>query len=162
MLTIRPATPQDVPLILQFIRALAEYEREPAEATVTEADLVRDGFSGSPCYFCILASWNNEPAGFAFYFRSYSTWKGHSGIHLEDLFIHPHLRKQGIGKALITRVAAIAVEEGCPRMQWDVLKWNRLAIDFYEKLGAVDLTGWTTMRVTGDALKNLAAQSKTK
>lgn len=159
MLTLRPATPADVPLILDFIRALALYERDPDAAIVTEADLLRDGFSANPRFHCILAFWHSEPAGFAFYFHNYSTWTGHHGIHLEDLFVHPHLRNHGIGTALITRVAAIAVEQGCPRLQWDVLKWNRLAIDFYETLGAEDLTEWTTMRVTGNALARLAARS---
>ena len=161
-LTIRPAVPQDATQILTFIRELAEYEREPESALATEADILRDGFSEPRRFHCLIAEWSNdsgsaEPAGFALYFYNYSTWKGHAGIYLEDLFVRPHLRGKGIGKALLSRVAAIAVAEGCPRLEWAVLDWNTPAIDFYRSLGAVPMSEWTTMRVTGDALPALAA-----
>jgi GNAT superfamily N-acetyltransferase len=159
MLMLRKATPEDIPQILAFIHALAEYERDPAAVIATEADLLRDGFTDPHRFECILAFWSGEPAGFALYCYNYSTWLGHAGIHLEDLFVHPHLRGKGIGKALLTRVAAIAVEEGCPRLQWDVLDWNTPAIGFYQQMGAVVLTEWPTMRVTGEALAQLAASS---
>ena len=164
MLTIRPATPADVPRILTFIHGLAAYEREPEAVHATEADLLRDGFGPAPRFHCLIAelkaACHPTPAGFALYFHNYSTWRGHTGIHVEDLFVLPEHRGKGIGKALLTRVAAIAVEEGCSRLQWDVLEWNTPAIGFYEQLGATMLMDWRTMRVTGDALPNLAAQSK--
>jgi GNAT superfamily N-acetyltransferase len=165
MLTIRPATPADVPQILTFIRDLATYEREPDAVHATEADLLRDGFpSGSgatPRFHCLIAELEDKtPAGFALYFHNYSTWRGHHGIHIEDLFVPPAHRGKGIGKALLTRVAAIAHAEGCSRLQWDVLEWNTPAIGFYKQLGAKMLTDWRTMRVTNEAIPALAAQSK--
>lgn len=160
MLNIRPATPADVPQILAFIRHLATYEREPDAVHATEADLHRDGFCPTPRFHCLIAEWDNVPAGFALYFHNYSTWRGHHGIHVEDLFVLPEHRGRGIGKALLTRVAAIAVEEGCHRLQWDVLEWNTPAIGFYEQMGAIMMTEWRTMRILHDALPSLAAQNK--
>jgi GNAT superfamily N-acetyltransferase len=156
MLTIRSATPADVPQILAFIRNLAEYEREPDAVRATEADLLRDGFGPIPRFHCLLAHWHDAPAGFALYFYNYSTWRGHAGIHLEDLFVRPEYRGKGIGKALLTSVAAIAFEEGCSRLQWDVLEWNTPAIGFYQQMGAKMLMEWRTMRVTGEDLPTLA------
>src|SRR5215469_14319637 len=124
-ITLRPATAADVPQILRFIRALAAYEREPDAVRATEADLLRDGFGPHPFYFCIMAEDNGAPAGFAFYFFNYSTWAGKPGIYLEDLFVDPAFRGLGIGKALLQRVAAIALEKGCSRLNWAVLDWNR-------------------------------------
>ena len=130
--TIRAATPADVPLILQFIRGLAIYEREPDAVTATEADLLRDGFGPEPYFHCLIAEEDGpdgkRAAGFAFYFFNYSTWTGRPGLYLEDLFVNPEFRGLGIGKALLARVAAIAVEKGCPRLQWEVLDWNTPAI----------------------------------
>ncbi len=160
MLNIRPATPADAPQILAFIRDLAAYEREPDAVHATESDLLRDGFGPAPRFHCLIADWDNTPAGFALYFHNYSTWRGHTGIHLEDLFVRPEHRGKGIGKALLTRVAAIAVEEGCHRLQWDVLEWNTPAIGFYEQLGAQMLMEWRTMRVNQETLPTLATQSK--
>ncbi len=159
-LTIRPATPTDIPQILQFIRDLATYELEPEAVLATEADLLRDGFGPNPRFHCLIAEVEQQPAGFALYFLNYSTWRGHHGIHIEDLYVHPTLRGQGIGKALFTRIAAIAVAEGCPRLQWDVLEWNTPAIDFYEQMGARTLTEWRTMRLSGNALPALAERSR--
>ena len=155
--TIRPATEQDVPLILNFIRALAEFEREPDAVTATEADLLRDGFGANPYYHCLIAEQDGKPAGFAFYFFNYSTWTGRPGLYLEDVFVNPEFRGLGIGKALLARVAARAVEKNCPRLQWEVLDWNTPAVDFYKSLGADFLDEWRNVRITGDALKKLAA-----
>jgi len=172
MLNIRPATPADVPQILAFIRDLAIYEREPDAVLATEADLLRDGFGPEPRFHCLLADWsepstnnqqpstNNQAAGFALYFYNYSTWRGHHGIHIEDLFVRPEHRGNGIGKSLLTRIAAIAVEQGCHRLQWDVLEWNTPAIGFYEQMGAKMMTEWRTMRINRETLPALAAQSK--
>ncbi len=164
-MTIRPATPADVPTILRFIHELALYEREPDAVLATEADLLRDGFGPTPRFWALIAEHSaaaNEPAapvGFALYFTSYSTWRGHHGIRLEDLYVTPALRRQGIGKALLARLAQIAIEQGCPRLEWDVLEWNAPAIAVYERLGAHILTEWRIMRLSGDALQTLAAQS---
>jgi len=155
--TIRPAAPADVPLILEFIRALAAFEREPDAVTATEADLLRDGFGAQPYYHCLIAEQDGQPAGFAFYFFNYSTWTGRPGLYLEDLFVNPEFRGLGIGKALLARVAAIAVEKNCPRLQWEVLDWNTPAIEFYKSLGAGFLDEWRNVRMTGEALANLAA-----
>lgn len=152
---IRRAAPVDVPLILDFIRHLAEYEREPHAVTMTEDQLLRDGFGRQRYFECLIAEADGIPAGFALFFPVYSTWKGRS-LHLEDLFVLPEFRKHGIGKALLRRVAVLAVERGCARLQWDVLEWNKLALDFYRSLGAVTLDEWRIMRVTGDALNALA------
>jgi GNAT superfamily N-acetyltransferase len=168
-LRIRPATPSDIPDMLAFVRELAEYEREPASAVATEADLLRDGFGPTPRFHALIAearstgnlqpTGNFLPAGFALYFYNYSTWRGHAGIYLEDLFVRPAFRGRGVGKALLKRVAEIAVAEGCPRLEWAVLDWNTPAIDFYKSLGAEPLTEWTIMRVSGDALSQLAQSS---
>jgi GNAT superfamily N-acetyltransferase len=164
MLNIRPATSADVPQILAFVRELAAYEREPDAVLATEADLQRDGFGPVPRFYCLIAELKQDchfvPVGFALYFYNYSTWRGHHGIHIEDLFVRPEHRGKGIGKALLTRVAAIAVEQGCHRLQWDVLEWNTPAIGFYEQMGAKMLTEWRTMRVSHHALPDLADQSK--
>jgi GNAT superfamily N-acetyltransferase len=161
MHSIRAATPADIPLILDLIRALATYEREPDAVKTTEADLLRDGFGEHPCFECLVAENGDgkepQPAGFALYFYNYSTWRGRPGIHLEDLFVLPRFRGQGIGKALLARVAARAAEQGCVRLQWDVLDWNQTAIDFYQSLGAQFLNEWRIMRVNDDAILSLAS-----
>jgi GNAT superfamily N-acetyltransferase len=160
-LNIRPATPDDVPQILAFIRELAEYEREPDAVLATEADLHRDGFTEPRRFHCLMAEYDGAPAGFALYFYSYSTWVGYAGIYLEDLFVRPVFRGKGIGKALLSSVAAIAVAEGCPRLEWAVLDWNQPSIDFYHQMGAVMKSEWKGMRVSGDALPALANASVT-
>ena len=162
MLTLRPATPEDVSQILKFIRELAAYEREPGAVLATEADLLRDGFTEPRRFYCLLAEWSGRPAGFALYFYSYSTWEGRAGIYLEDLFVRPDFRGRGIGSALLTRVAAIAVAEGLPRLEWSVLDWNQPSIDFYRRMGATMKSEWLGMRVSGDALTNLATHSVTE
>ena len=153
---IRPATPADLPTILRFIHELAAYEREPEAVLATEADLLRDAFGPNPRFQAIIAEHRNQPAGFALYFRSYSTWRGHHGMRLEDLYVTPEARGQGIGRALLQHLAQIALTEGCPRLEWDVLAWNAPAIAFYQRLGASVQTEWRIMRVADDALAELA------
>jgi len=157
--TIRTATPADVPEILAFIRALADYERAPDAVVATEADLLRDGFGPTPYFGCLIADFEGRPAGFALYFFDYSTWLGRPGIYLEDIFVHPELRGLGIGKALLQRVAAIALEKGCLRLKWAVLDWNTPAIDFYRAMGAEFMDEWTNVRVSGEPLRRLAGFS---
>jgi GNAT superfamily N-acetyltransferase len=157
--TIRPATRADIPQILAFIRALAAYEHAPEAAVATEADLERDGFGPTPFYFCLIAEHDGQPAGFALSFFNYSTWLGRPGVYLEDLFVEPKLRGLGIGKALLQRVAGIAVEKGCQRMQWQVLDWNTPAVEFYRAMGGEFLDEWRNVRVGGGALKRLAGVS---
>ena len=152
---IRSAGTADVPVILQLIRGLAEYERAPHEVAIGEAELMRDGFGKRPLFECLIADLNSEPVGMALFFPIYSTWKGAS-IHLEDLFVLPAARGLGIGKALLKRVASIAGERGAARLQWDVLDWNQPAIDFYQSLGAKFMDEWRIMRVTGEALTGMA------
>jgi GNAT superfamily N-acetyltransferase len=156
MLVIRKAQRRDVPQILQFIRELAEYEKEPQSVVATEEDLLRDGFGHAPRYFCLMAEWEGAPAGFAFYFHTYSTWLGRWGMYLEDLFVRPALRGKGIGKALLVELARIAVREKCGRMNWQALDWNTPALEFYRGLGAKMLTEWETFRLAGDDLERLA------
>ncbi len=152
---IRQATAADVPTMLALVHALAMYEREPDAVHLSEADLLRHGFGERPLFECLIAEDEGEPAGFAVFFPIFSTWRGPS-IHLEDLFVQPAHRGRGLGKALLARVAAIAVERQCARLQWDVLDWNAPAIAFYQRCGARMLESWRIMRVTGDALQQLA------
>jgi GNAT superfamily N-acetyltransferase len=154
---IRTATAADAAKILAFIRALAVYERAAPDAVVaTEEGLRRDGFGPNPFYQCLIAEHDGQPAGFALYFFNYSTWMGRPGIYLEDLFVLPELRGLGIGKALLKQVAAVAVEKGCQRLQWEVLDWNTPAIDFYRAMGAEFLDEWRNVRLGGEALRRLA------
>lgn len=159
-LNLRAATAEDVPTILGFIRELALYEREPDAVYATESDLLRDGFGPHPRFRCLLAERDSTPVGFALFFTSYSTWRGHHGLRLEDIYVTPAARGQGIGRALLIHLAQIAVAEGCPRLEWDVLSWNTPAIGFYEKIGARMLTEWRIMRVADAALVALASGSQ--
>lgn len=153
---IRNAAETDVPEILSLIRALAAYERAPDAVKATEADLRNYGFGPDAYFQCLLAEVDGQPVGFAFYFFDYSTWVGRPGIYLEDLFVYPEFRGRGIGKALLQRVAAVAVEKGCSRLKWEVLDWNTPAIEFYGTMGAELMKEWRTMRVTGENLARLA------
>ena len=157
MIALRPAVAADVPTILRYIRELAAYEREPDAVVATEADLLRDGFGAAPRFRCVMAEVDGEAAGFALYFASYSTWRGHHGIRLEDLYVTPARRGLGVGKALLQELARVAVAEGCSRLEWDVLAWNAPAIGFYERIGAKTQTEWRIMRVADEALTELAA-----
>ena len=159
MLNIRKATPHDIPLILEFIRELAEYERMLEQAVATPEDLQRDGFSNEPKFYVEIAEWNGEPAGFALWFYNYSTFQGKPGIYLEDLYVRPQFRKKGIGKALLVHLARVAVEQGCGRYQWQVLDWNTPSIEFYESLGATVMKEWLTMRVSGESLQRLGEKN---
>ncbi len=156
MLHIRRAVAADVPQILTFVRELAEYEKATHEVKATEADLLRDGFTGAPRFFVEVAEWAGAPAGFALWFFNYSTWEGRPGLYLEDLFVRPSFRGKGIGKALLVHLARCAVAERCGRFQWQVLDWNVPAIGFYETLGAKALKEWVTMRVSDAGIARLA------
>ncbi|MGB9485652.1 MAG: GNAT family N-acetyltransferase [Terriglobia bacterium] len=160
MLNIRNASANDIPLILQFIRELAEYEKAPEQAVATPEDIRRDGFSTNPKFRVLIAEWEGEPAGFTLFFNHYSTWVGRPTLFLEDLFVQPRFRGKGIGKALLLRLAKVAVDEGCGRFEWQVLDWNTPAIEFYESLGAKVMKEWLTMRVSGEELRVLASQAE--
>lgn len=154
--TLRAAAPADVPTILRFVRDLAIYEREPDAVKATEADLQRVLFGARPYAEAIIAEDAGAPLGFAIFFHNFSTWEGKPGLYLEDLYVTPEARGRGVGKALLARLAALAIERDCARLEWSVLDWNAPAIAFYRALGAVAMDEWTVNRVTGDALKALA------
>ena len=160
MLNIRNASANDIPVILQFIRELAEYEKAPQQAVATPEDIRRDGFSTNPKFRVLIAEWEGEPAGFTLFFYHYSTWVGRPTLFLEDVFVRPRFRGKGIGKALLLRLAKIVVEEGCGRFEWQVLDWNTRAVEFYQSLGARLMKEWLTMRVSGEELRALASQAK--
>jgi GNAT superfamily N-acetyltransferase len=153
MIELRWANESDAALLLQFIRALAEYEREPNAVQVDEATLRLQLSAAEPPFQCLIAELDRAPVGFALFFKTYSTWLGKPGIWLEDLFVLPDARRHGIGTALLQRLAAVVEERGYGRLEWSVLEWNRLAIDFYEKLGAKLMTEWRICRVTGSGLQ---------
>lgn len=154
-LAIRPASRADAGQVFAFIRELAEYEKLLDDVIATPADIERALFALQPRVFCDIAEWDGKPAGFALWFYNFSTFRGRHGIYLEDLFVKPVFRGHGIGKALLVNLAARAVREGCARVEWSVLDWNKPSIDFYESLGAVPLDEWTIFRLTGDALLKL-------
>lgn len=156
---IRPATRDDLPLILSLIRDLAEYERDPGAVVATESLLEANlfGRGDQPAVAtCVIGELDGVPQGFALYFFNFSTWLGRSGLYLEDLFVRPPARGAGLGKALLLHLAKIAVERGCGRMEWSVLDWNQSAIGFYKSLGAKPMDEWTVFRLTGDALTHAA------
>ena len=155
-LAISAAGEGDVPVILKFIRALAEYEKLSHMVVATEENLREHLFGANPAAQALVARWGGQPAGFALYFRNFSTFLGQDGIYLEDLFVDPAYRGKGIGKALLARLASIAVDQGCGRLEWAVLDWNTPSIEFYRRLGAIPMDDWTTHRLTGDALSALA------
>ena len=153
---IRPTTDADVPIILSLIRELAEYERAPDAVVATEAGLRDVLFGPQPSAEVLLALENKEPVGFAVYFFNFSTWLGRPGLYLEDLFVRPTVRGKGYGRALLERLAQIAQERGCGRMEWAVLDWNDPAIQFYRKLGAEPMNEWTVFRLTKEGIAKLA------
>lgn len=155
---IAPATPQDIPTILDLIRGLAEYEKEPESATATAQQLHAALFGDKPAAECVIARLDGEAAGFALWFQNFSTWTGRPGLWLEDLFVWPQHRRLGIGKALLSYLAGICVERDYGRFEWSVLDWNQPSIDFYKSLGAVPMDEWTTFRLTDDALAKLASE----
>jgi len=155
-MVVRNATLDDVPTILRFIKELADYERAPEEAIATPELLTEALFSDRPACECFIGEIDGQPEGFALFFHNFSTWKGKRGVYLEDLYITPAARGKGLGKALLARVAKVAVDRGCPRLEWNVLDWNEPALQFYRALGAEPMTEWTIHRVTGEALSRLA------
>lgn len=154
--TLRPATPADVPLVLAGIRQLAEYERLAHECVATEAELHETLFGAHPAAEVVLAFAGDEPAGFALWFQSYSTFLARPGLYLEDLFVYPQHRGRGLGRRLLRHLAQVAVERGYGRVEWSVLDWNVDAIGFYRSIGAELLDDWRRCRLAGDAIPALA------
>lgn len=155
-LSIRPATPGDLSLIAQFICDLAEYEKLAHEVRFDEAALGERLFGERPYAEVLIGEIDGVAQGFALFFHNFSTFEGKPGVYLEDLFVRPEARGSGLGKALLTRLAAIAVERDCARLEWWVLDWNTPSIAFYESLGARPMDEWTVYRLDGDTLRNLA------
>lgn len=161
-LVIRPAVEQDVPRILAFIQELAEFEKLLHEVVATEEGLRLSLFGPRPVAEVLLAELDGEPAGFALFFSTFSTFLGRPGIYLEDLFVRPAVRSRGIGRALLARLALLARERGCGRLEWSVLNWNEKAIRFYLNLQARPMKEWTIYRLTGEALNQLANEEDSK
>ena len=163
-MNIRTATADDLPTILRFIRELAEYERLADRVVATE-DSLRATLFGNPRFAEVLIGEEHvegivEPFGFALFFHNYSTFLARPGVYLEDLYVRPELRGKGHGRALLARLASIALERNCGRVEWSVLNWNEPAIRFYKNIGALPMDQWTTFRITGDALEKLACYSR--
>ena len=156
LIRIEHATERDIPFIHKLIKELAEYERMSQECVATEALLRETLFGEKKFAEVVIAYYHDEPAGVALFFHNFSTFLARPGIYLEDLYVFPHLRGKGIGKALLVYLAKIAKERNCGRFEWAVLDWNEPSIAFYKKLGAIPLDDWTTFRVTGKALDELA------
>ncbi len=156
-ITLRAASPADVPTILAFIRELGEYEQLAHEVVATETGLAAQLFGERPAAEVVLAEVDGQPAGFALFFPSFSTFLAQPGLYLEDLFVRPAYRGLGVGKRLMEHLAGVAVARDYGRFEWSVLDWNAPAIGFYRRLGAVGMDGWTVQRVTGDALQRLAS-----
>ena len=155
---IRAATRADVATILQFVRDLAAFEREPDAVAATEAMLAQALFGERPAAEAVIAEDAGHPLGFALFFHNFSTWTGRRGLYLEDLYVTPAARGRGVGKALLRHLAGLAVARDCARFEWSVLDWNADAIGFYRSIGAVGMEDWTIQRVTGDALRALAGR----
>jgi len=160
MIAIRPATREDVPRILELVRGLAAYEREPDAVVATEEDYLRDGFGEHPAFRVHVATEDGAVIGFALWFFTWSTWRGRRCLHLEDLFVAPEHRKKGAGLALMRALAGEAASAGCARFVWQVLDWNEPAIAFYEKLGATVLREWIPVRMEGEPLARLGSSSR--
>ncbi|UTW07350.1 GNAT family N-acetyltransferase [Pseudomonas benzenivorans] len=158
-LHIRPARPEDVDLILALIGELADYEKLGDQAVATPAQLTEHLFGPRPYAEVLIGEVDGEAAGFALFFHNFSTFLGKPGLYLEDLYVRPAARGAGLGKALLTRLAALALERGCGRLEWGVLDWNEPAIGFYQRLGATPMDEWTPYRLTGAALQALAEKS---
>lgn len=153
------ATERDGPLILHFIRALAEYERLADQVSATEATIREELFGERPVAEAVIAYDGDEPVGFALFFHNFSTFVGRRGLYLEDLFVKPEARGKGVGRRLLNHLASLAKERGCGRMEWAVLDWNEPAIKFYRSLGAAPMDEWTVFRLSGDALERLARET---
>ncbi len=157
MIAIRPATPDDVALILGLVRELAVYEREPDAVVATEA-MLHDALFERRVAESLIAELDGKPVGFALFFHNFSTWTGKPGIYLEDLYVTPDARGAGAGKALLRHIAGLALDRDCTRFEWSVLDWNTPAIDFYRAMGAQAMDEWTVQRVSGAALRTLAGR----
>ena len=155
-LSIHRARPDQAGLIFSLICELADYEKLTHEVEATEAGIAAALFGDNPRLFCEIAEWEHEPVGFAIWFFNFSTFSGRSGIYLEDLFVREAFRGRGIGKALLSHLARLSIENGWSRVQWTVLDWNAPSIDFYRSLGAVMMDEWKLCRVSGPALAKLA------
>jgi GNAT superfamily N-acetyltransferase len=153
---IRPATPADVPTMLRFVRELAEYEREPDAVVATEAMLADALFGARPAAEAVVAEGEGEPLGFALFFHNFSTWTGRRGLYLEDLYVTPAARGQGVGRALLRHLAQVAIERDCGRFEWAVLDWNAPALAVYRAVGAEAMDEWTVQRLSGEPLRRLA------
>lgn len=160
LIAIRPATPDDVPLIRQLIVELAEYERMRDAAVATDAQLREQLFGAQPAAEVLIGEVDGHPAGFALFFHNFSTFLGRRGLYLEDLFVRPQFRGAGLGKHLMASLARLAVHRGCGRFEWSVLDWNTPSIGFYRSIGAVGMDEWTVQRLEGDALHALAARDE--
>ena len=156
-LAFRPGTVEDVPLILEFIRHLAEYERLAHEVSATEEGLRKTLFGERKVAEVVFALLDGKEVAFALFFHNYSTFLAKPGLYLEDLFVLPEYRGQGVGKAMLRHLAGVALERGCGRFEWWVLDWNEPSIEFYRRQGAVAMDEWTVFRVTGEALERLAS-----
>ena len=156
---IVPAAERDVPVILQMIKGLADYEQLSHEVVATEASLRASLFGAKPAAEVVLAYADDVPIGFALFFHNYSTFLGQAGLYLEDLFVVPAWRGHGVGRKLLCHLASIAIDRACGRMEWCVLDWNESAIGFYQRLGAHVLDDWRVCRLTGDALSRAAAEA---
>jgi len=157
-LVIRPGEKPDVPVIAELIRGLARFERLEDQVTMTEEKLTRSLFGDRPYAETLIAEDDDKPVGFALFFHNFSTFLGRPGLYLEDLFVLPEGRGKGVGRKLLERLAQVAVERDCGRLEWAVLDWNKDAIRFYERLGARPNEDWTTYRLTGEPLRALAGQ----
>jgi GNAT superfamily N-acetyltransferase len=155
---VRPATAGDVATILGFVRDLATFEREPDAVEATEATLAEALFGPRPAAEAVIAETDGTVLGFALFFHNFSTWTGKRGVYLEDLYVTPEARGQGVGKALLRHIAELALTRGCARFEWSVLDWNADAIAFYRAIGAIGQDEWTVQRVSGDALLRLAGR----
>lgn len=158
MTMVRPATPPDVALILRFVRELAKFERQPDAVHATEPMLHEALFGAHPAAEAVIAEREGQPVGFALFFHNFSTWTGHKGLYLEDLYVTPDARGAGVGTALLRHLAGLALDRGCGRFEWSVLDWNEPAIRFYRGVGAVGMDEWRVQRVAGDALVQLAGR----
>ena len=156
---IRPATRPDAALIVKFIRELAEYEKMLDQVQATAADIELQLFGAKPAAECVIAELDGKPAGFALFFHNFSTFLARPGLYLEDLFVKPELRGKGVGKRLLAHLANLALQRGCGRFEWAVLDWNTPAIRFYRSLGAEMMETWKINRLSGAALKKLAAEA---
>ena len=159
-MTVRPIRPDDVPVVVGLVRELAEYEKAPHEARMTEDQLSTALFSDSPQLFGHVAVAGGQVVGTALWFLTFSTWRGTHGIHLEDLYVQPRHRGSGLGRELLRRLADLCVQRGYHRLEWSVLDWNTPSIEFYESAGAVPMDEWTVFRLTDDALATFAADRR--